>query len=200
MKLTFVSNYINHHQKPLSDELYKKLGDDYTFIQTEPMEEERIKMGWDTDFDNLPYLKKYYENGYDCKKIIQYSGAKKSNNQNMTKNTKSRSKKEYGNLNINDLNAQMSNKNNLSENKNETNKLKKHNLDNILSESDSCQEIDSMEEESLSHGIKSSNVNLKAIPNMKRDFLDVKSKNDLDYKRHLTSGINSLPIIIKIVN
>ena len=70
MKLTFVSNYINHHQKPLSDELYKKLGDDYTFIQTEPMEEERIKMGWDTDFDNLPYLKKYYENGYDCKKII----------------------------------------------------------------------------------------------------------------------------------
>ena len=125
------------------------------------------------------------------KKIIQYSGAKKSNNQNMTKNTKSRSKKEYGNLNINDLNAQMNNKNNLSENKNETNKLKKHNLDNILSESDSCQEIDSMEEESLSHGIKSSNVNLKAIPNMKRDFLDVKSKNDLDYKRHLTSGINS---------
>ena len=109
----------------------------------------------------------------------------------MTKNTKSRSKKEYGNLNINDLNAQMINKNNLSENKNETNKLKKHNLDNILSESDSCQEIDSMEEESLSHGIKSSNVNLKAIPNMKRDFLDVKSKNDLDYKRHLTSGINS---------
>ncbi len=70
MKLTFVSNYINHHQKPLSDELYKKLGDDYTFIQTEPMEEERIKMGWDTDFDNIPYLKKYYENGYDCKKII----------------------------------------------------------------------------------------------------------------------------------
>ena len=70
MKLTFVSNYINHHQKPLSDELYKKLGNDYTFIQTEPMEEERIQMGWGGDFDSLPYLKKYYEDEYECKKII----------------------------------------------------------------------------------------------------------------------------------
>ena len=70
MKLTFVSNYINHHQIPLSNVLYEKLGDDYAFIQTEPMEEERIKMGWGGDFDNIPYLKKYYENGYDCKKII----------------------------------------------------------------------------------------------------------------------------------
>ena len=126
------------------------------------------------------------------KKIIQYSGTKKPNNQNMVKNTKSRSKKEYGNLNINDLNAQMSNnKNNLSENKNEANKFKKNNLDNILSESDSCQEIDSMEEESFSHGIKSSNVNLKAIPNMKRDIIDIKNKNDANYKRHLTTGINN---------
>ena len=46
MKVTFISNYINHHQIPLSDELYQIWGEDYTFIQTEPMEEERIKMGW----------------------------------------------------------------------------------------------------------------------------------------------------------
>ena len=64
-------------------------------------------------------------------------------------NTKSKSKKEYGNLNINDINTQIININsnnkinNLSENKNEVLKSKRHNLDNILSESDSCQEIDS---------------------------------------------------------
>ena len=110
------------------------------------------------------------------KKIIHYSGAKKANNQNETNNAKSKSKKEYGNLNINDLNSQMNNnKNNLSENKKENNKSKKNNLDNILSESDSCQEIDSMEEESLSHGIKSSNKTLKYIPNMKGDIMDIKT-------------------------
>ena len=73
MKLTFVSNYINHHQIPVSNELYAKLKDDYTFIQTEPMEEERIKMGWGGDFDSLPYLKKYYENEELCKKLIAES-------------------------------------------------------------------------------------------------------------------------------
>ena len=70
MKLTFVTNYINHHQIPLSNELYGKLGNDYTFIQTEPMEEERIRMGWGGNFDKLPYLKKYYEDEFECKKLI----------------------------------------------------------------------------------------------------------------------------------
>ena len=104
------------------------------------------------------------------KKIIHYSGAKKSITQNIPiNNPKSKSKKEYGNININDINTQTisininsNNKNNnLSENKNEIRKSKKHNLDNILSESDSYQEIDSMEEESLTKGIKSVNMNFK---------------------------------------
>ena len=73
MKLTFVSNYINHHQLPVSRVLYEKLGGNYTFIQTEPMEEERIKMGWGGDFDSLPFLKKYYEDEYEAKKIIAES-------------------------------------------------------------------------------------------------------------------------------
>ena len=73
MKVTFVSNYINHHQIPVSDVLYEKLGSDYTFIQTEPMEEERIKMGWGTAFDDISYLKKYYENEYECQKLIATS-------------------------------------------------------------------------------------------------------------------------------
>ena len=70
MKVTFVSNYINHHQIPVSTVLYEKLGDDYKFIQTEPMEEERIRMGWGSDFDKLPFLLKYYEDEEKCKKLI----------------------------------------------------------------------------------------------------------------------------------
>lgn len=73
MKLAFVSNYINHHQLPVSRMLYENLGDNYTFIQTEPMEEERIRMGWGGDFDSLPFLKKYYEDEYEAKKIIAES-------------------------------------------------------------------------------------------------------------------------------
>ena len=46
MKITFVSNYINHHQIPFSNACYGELGDGYRFIQTEPMEEERVAMGW----------------------------------------------------------------------------------------------------------------------------------------------------------
>ena len=124
------------------------------------------------------------------KKNINYSGAKQTPVQNiLINNTKSKSKKEYGNININDINTQIINinsnnkNNNLSENKNEVLKSKRHNLDNILSESDSCQEIDSMEEENLSRGLKSQNKNLKGIHNIKSD--------SLNYKRHLTTGINN---------
>ena len=45
MTFTFVSNYINHHQMPLCEALRRELGDDFTFIQTMPMEEERVAHG-----------------------------------------------------------------------------------------------------------------------------------------------------------
>lgn len=57
MKVTFVSNYINHHQVPFCEEMYRRLSEDYRFIQTEPMEEERVKMGWGEDLERIPYLR-----------------------------------------------------------------------------------------------------------------------------------------------
>lgn len=73
MKLTTVSNYINHHRIPLSSRLYKALGDDYHFIQTEPMEEERVKMGWGKDTRDIPYLKCFYEEPEACARLIMDS-------------------------------------------------------------------------------------------------------------------------------
>lgn len=70
MKLTFVSNYINHHQIPLSNELYQLLGTDYTFIQTEPIEAERLQMGWQDESGKLPYLRLFYEEPEYCEKLI----------------------------------------------------------------------------------------------------------------------------------
>ncbi len=70
MRVTFVSNYINHHQIPLSKVLYEKWGDNYRFIQTESMEEERIKLGWNNKNEELPYLLCYYHSPQECQQLI----------------------------------------------------------------------------------------------------------------------------------
>ena len=44
MKVAFVSNFFNHHQKPFSDAMAALC--DYTFVETEPMDAERKGMGW----------------------------------------------------------------------------------------------------------------------------------------------------------
>ena len=75
MKITFVSNYINHHQIPVSNELYRQLGEDYCFVQTEPIEAERLQMGWQDQTGKLPFLKCYYDEPEKCKKLIMESDA-----------------------------------------------------------------------------------------------------------------------------
>lgn len=49
MKVVFLSNYINHHQIPFSEEMYKLTNGQYTFIQTCEMDRERKNMGWSID-------------------------------------------------------------------------------------------------------------------------------------------------------
>lgn len=69
MKVTFVSNYINHHQIPVSNVLYEHLGENYTFVQTMPMEEERVKLGWNPK--EVPqYVCLAYEEEELCKRLI----------------------------------------------------------------------------------------------------------------------------------
>ena len=70
---TFVSNYINHHQIPLCEALYTKMGERFTFIQTMPMEAERVAMGWGVDVHALPYVQCLYEEEYECRKKIAES-------------------------------------------------------------------------------------------------------------------------------
>lgn len=59
LKVTFVSNYISHHQIPFSDAMYKLLGSDYCFISTFPMDSERKSMGWEVK-SSFPYEIKAY--------------------------------------------------------------------------------------------------------------------------------------------
>ncbi len=73
MTFTFVSNYINHHQRPLCDALYQRLGKGFAFVQTMPMEAERVEMGWGIDVHEIPYVMCLYEDEYECLKRIMES-------------------------------------------------------------------------------------------------------------------------------
>ena len=66
MKIVFITNYYNHHQAPLAKAFHDILGDQYVFIETRPMREERIRMGW-REHTKPAYVKQAYGN-YD----IQY--------------------------------------------------------------------------------------------------------------------------------
>lgn len=70
MTVTFISNYINHHQIPFSNACCRRLGEDFHFIQTEPMEQERIDMGWHTEGASLPYVVCLYEEEERCRQMI----------------------------------------------------------------------------------------------------------------------------------
>ena len=65
-----ISNFINHHQIPFCEEMYKQLGDGFKFIQTQPMEKERADMGWAVDEKSIPYLKLLYKEEEECRQLI----------------------------------------------------------------------------------------------------------------------------------
>lgn len=72
MTFVFISNYFNHHQKPLADAMYALLGDGYRFIETEAMSAERVNMGW--GMEKFPdYVLHSYadsEQMQRCKKLL----------------------------------------------------------------------------------------------------------------------------------
>lgn len=70
IKIVFVSNYMNHHQLPISTQILLDESVDYYFIQTEKMEAERVKMGWAVDVTKLRFVKCYYDDPSGCKKLI----------------------------------------------------------------------------------------------------------------------------------
>lgn len=53
MKITFVSNYLNHHQIPFCLAMNELCQGSFRFVSMEPMEEERLQLGWafDTVYD-----------------------------------------------------------------------------------------------------------------------------------------------------
>lgn len=62
MKIAFYTNFLTHHQLPFCLEMYKKYGNDFIFVSTEKINEERLSLGY-KDMDNdYPFVLKAYEN------------------------------------------------------------------------------------------------------------------------------------------
>lgn len=61
MKVTFYSNFLNHHQLPFCEEMIKILGDGFKFVATEDIPEERKKLGYADMNSNYSFVIKSYE-------------------------------------------------------------------------------------------------------------------------------------------
>jgi glycosyltransferase involved in cell wall biosynthesis len=67
MKITFYSNFLNHHQTPFCDELYKLLGNDFIFVSTEKIPLEFLQGGYE-DCTNYEYnLNAYVDDEHNQK-------------------------------------------------------------------------------------------------------------------------------------
>lgn len=60
MRIVYLSNYFNHHQKPLSDAFYAKTNGDYVFVETTGIPKERKRLGYKEL--EAPYVLNYMEN------------------------------------------------------------------------------------------------------------------------------------------
>ena len=68
MEIVYISNYFNHHQSTLSDEFFKVTGGNYYFVETTPIPDFRLKLGY-RKIDR-PYVLKYRDNISFIDKLI----------------------------------------------------------------------------------------------------------------------------------
>lgn len=72
MTITFVSNYLNHHQIPMCQAIIHNLKSDdkFTFIQIEDMDMERQAMGWGVSLQEYTFALIYKDNREEADRII----------------------------------------------------------------------------------------------------------------------------------
>ncbi len=63
MKVVFLSNYLNHHQKPFCENMNGLCEENFSFVETGNMSSERSAMGWNKE--SAEYVKNIAEATYD---------------------------------------------------------------------------------------------------------------------------------------
>jgi len=71
MKVTFYSNFLNHHQIPFCNKMYEVLGDNFKFVATEKIPNERIALGFRDKSREYTYSINTYENVENEKLALQ---------------------------------------------------------------------------------------------------------------------------------
>ena len=71
MKVTFVANFMNHHQLPFSFKMAELTDEQYTFVAMEPLAEEQRHIGYE-DMNGLPFVIKAYESNEMYRKGLEH--------------------------------------------------------------------------------------------------------------------------------
>lgn len=61
MKITFFSNFLNHHQLPFCLEMQNRLGDKFKFVATEKVPDDRLALGYDDMNKAYDFVVRAYE-------------------------------------------------------------------------------------------------------------------------------------------
>ena len=71
MKIIFISNFLTHHQLPFCLEMVERYGDDFKFISTIKITEERLKLGYkDLDYD-YDFVVRAYETEEEYSRVLK---------------------------------------------------------------------------------------------------------------------------------
>lgn len=73
MKVTFYSNFFNDHQLPFCIEMYNLIGDDFTFIATEQISQDRLKLGFEDKSNKYSFILNEYESDQNKAKAYELS-------------------------------------------------------------------------------------------------------------------------------
>ncbi len=68
IKLIIISNFLNPHQYPLSQELYKLTDEGFRFIELEKIPNTFVKSGY-PEYDNVPWLIRAWESESNQKEV-----------------------------------------------------------------------------------------------------------------------------------
>lgn len=71
MKVTFYSNFLTHHQLPFCMEMVLKYGNDFKFVATIKITEERLKLGFKNLDDKYDFVVKAYESKEEYDKALK---------------------------------------------------------------------------------------------------------------------------------
>lgn len=70
-KISFFSNYLNHHQTPFCNEMHNLLGDEYKFVATEKISQARIDLGYKDVCKEYSYVIDTCNSSENKKKCMQ---------------------------------------------------------------------------------------------------------------------------------